>query len=225
MAPFVSKPSPRGHACVRGAWVLVAILLAGIHAAGARELVAQGGGGSTSGALAGAALGLYSGGMLGVVGGLLPCDRTLHGRVCVAASGSVGAATGLIGGGVIGHRDEDQVRDRARGAAYGALIGTGLGFVLQQAVRQYAWNDALLVGAYGAAVGAAPRGTLVGTGLGMVVGAAAWAFSPHGGVQDLIMFTVVGSALGGLLDWGERAVNARRGGAGSVTSTFSIPVG
>lgn len=181
--------------------------------------------GTTASKIGGAALGLYSGGMFGVVGSLLPCDRTLLGRGCAGFSGAVGGALGLISGGLIGTEDRDAIRDRARGAGYGALMGYAVGLVLQRAVRQYGWNDALLVGGYGAAIGASPFGTLIGTGVGAVVGGVAWAASPRGGVQDLIMFTLVGSAVGGLYDWTAGAVDSRHRGGPRLTSGFSIGVG
>lgn len=181
--------------------------------------------GTTVSTIGGAALGLYSGGMFGVVGGLLPCDRTLLGGGCAAVTGAAGGALGLITGGLIGTKDIDETRDRARGAGYGALLGYAVGLVLQQAVRQYAWNDALLVAGYGAAIGAAPVGTLIGTGVGAAVGGLAWAISPRGGLQDLVMFTVVGSALGGLYDWTAGAVDSTNDGGPRLTSGFSIGVG
>jgi hypothetical protein len=136
----------------------------------------------------------------------------------------MGGAVGLVAGGVVGAESVDAVRDRARGSLYGLAIGGVAGLLLQQAVRQYAWNDALLVAAYGAAVGAAPWGVLIGTGAGTVVGALAWAVSPRGGWPDVILFGVVGGAVGGLADWVHGAVEGQRGG-GNVPLTFSFTVG
>ena len=202
-----------------------AVCLALPMALGGREVVGQVREGDGLSTVGGAALGLYAGGFFGVVGSLLPCERTVRGRTCVGISGAAGAATGLIAGGVIGYEDEGAIGSRARGAIYGSLIGAAAGFVLQRAVRQYAWNDALLVAAYGAAVGAAPRGTLIGLGIGALIGSAAWALSPRGGMQDLIMFTLVGSALGGLYDWAHGAVDTRRDRPAALTATFSFGLG
>lgn len=173
----------------------------------------------------GAALGLYSGGALALVGSLLPCDRTVLGPGCSRVSAAAGGALGLASGAIIGAKDIDQIRDRGRGALYGLLIGGFVGSVLQESVRQYAWDDAALVAVFGAAVGAAPEGTLVGGGVGAVVGGLAWALSPRGGLQDLIMFTVLGSALGGLYDWVNGAVDARGSGGPRLQSSLSIAVG
>jgi hypothetical protein len=90
-------------------------------------------------------------------------------------------------------------------------------------VRQYAWNDAVLVAMYGAAVGAAPRGPLVGTGIGAAFGGLAWLTLPHGGLADLVMLTVVGSTLGGLYDWIDEAVDGPGGSGPVMAATFSVP--
>lgn len=189
--------------------------------ASAQRAVAQG----TVSTGSGAALGLYSAGMFGLMGSLLPCDRTLLGPGCVGVSAVAGGALGFVSGGLVGAEDEDKVRDRARGALYGTLIGAAAGTILQRAVRQYGAEDALLVAVYGGAVGAAPRGTLIGTGVGAVVGGVAWAASPRGGLQDLILFTAVGSTVGGLCDWAAGAVDARDGGGRGFSTAFSIAVG
>jgi len=173
----------------------------------------------------GAALGLYSAGAFGLVGSLFPCDRTLWGPNCTRVSAVAGGAIGLVSGGLIGRDDADQIRDRGRGALYGLLIGSFVGSIIQESVRQYAWDDALVVAAYGAAIGAAPEGTLVGTGVGAVVGGLAWALSPRGGLQDLIMFTLIGSAIGGIYDWVNGAVDARGSNDPQLQPMVSIAVG
>lgn len=159
------------------------------------------------------------------MGSLLPCDRTLLGPGCAGVSAVAGGALGFVSGGWIGAEDQDEIRDRARGALYGMLIGAAAGTILQRAVRQYGAEDALLVAVYGGAVGAAPRGTLIGTGVGAVVGTAAWAASPRGGLQDLILFTALGSAVGGLCDWAAGAVDARDDAGPGFSASFSIAVG
>lgn len=216
--------SPRSTSVTRDAARLAGLACAVVLFA-ADPLTAQETGGNGVATVGGAALGLYSAGAFGLVGSLLPCDRTLLGPGCSRVSALAGGAVGLVSGGIIGWEDTDQIRDRGRGALYGFVIGGVVGSVLEKSVRQYAWNDALLVAAYGAAVGAAPEGTLLGMGAGAVVGGLAWAFSPRGGLQDLIMFTVIGSALGGLYDWVNGAVDAHGAGGPRIQSTFSIAVG
>lgn len=201
-----------------------ALLLVATFAASASMVAGQESDETALVTLGGAALGLYSGTTFGLVGSLLPCDRTVLGAGCSRTGAIVGGALGLISGGVIGAHDTDEVRDRARGAVYGLLIGGLVGGVLQNEVRQYAWNDALLVAAYGAAVGAAPMGALIGTGVGAAVGGLAWSLSPRGGFQDLIMFSLIGATAGGLYDWVHGAVDAQTAGPTLATS-FSVTVG
>jgi len=208
------------HRAIVATALLPALLLGHPGAA-----VAQQSSGTGLSAGGGALLGLYSGTALGLAGGLLPCDRTALGPGCPLVTAIAGGTLGLVTGGFIGSDDVDAVRERGRGALYGLLIGGFVGAVLQESVRQYAWTDAVLVAGYGAAVGAAPRGTLVGTGVGAVAGGLAWALSPRGGIQDLIMFTLVGAALGGLYDWVDGAIDTRNPTGSPVGLAFSLVVG
>lgn len=207
------------YAVARSVPVLAAFL---IHTQPAAPQEARGGGVSTVG---GALLGLYSAAALVGVGSLFPCDRTTIGPKCSAVSAVVGGAAGLVSGGLIGREDPEAIGDRGRGALYGLAIGGFVGGLLQESVRQYAWDDAVLVAAFGAAVGAAPRGALVGTGVGAGAGGLAWALSPRGGLQDVVLFTVVGGAVGGLYDWVSGAVDARESGGPRLAMALSFTVG
>lgn len=193
--------------------------------AGAETALAQRSDGTELSAGGGALLGMYSGAALGLTGGLLPCDRTTLGPGCPLVTAVAGGTLGLIAGGLLGSEDAGEIRERGTGALYGLLIGGFVGSILQGSVRQYGWSDAVVVAGVGAAVGAAPRGTLVGTGVGAAVGGLAWALSPRGGIQDLIMFTMVGAALGGLYDWVDGVVQATDRGGSPVGMTFSVVVG
>lgn len=205
--------------------LLASALLSTLLSARPGAALAQDSDGTALSAGGGALLGLYSGTALGLVGGLLPCDRTTLGPGCPLATAVAGGALGLVAGGLIGSEDVDAARRRSRGALYGLLIGGFAGGFLQEAVRQYAWTDAVLVAGYGAAVGAAPRGTLIGTGVGAVAGGLAWALSPRGGIQDLILFSVVGGAVGGLADWAGGAFDARDRPGSEMVMAFSLAVG
>jgi hypothetical protein len=209
------------HRAIVASALLPALLLGRPGAASGQ----QSGSGTALSAGGGALLGMYSGTTLGLTGGLLPCDRTALGPGCPLVTAIAGGTLGLVAGGFIGSDHVNAVRERGRGALYGLLIGGVVGAVLQESVRQYAWTDAVLVAGYGAAVGAAPRGTLIGTGVGAVAGGLAWAFSPRGGIQDLIMFTLVGAALGGLSDWVDGAVEGRNPTGAPVGLSFSLVVG
>ena len=219
-----AAPPRRDRGAPRACVVVTLLLSTALFAPSISPLAAQESDETALVTLGGAALGLYSGSMLGLVGSLLPCDRTVMGPGCARGSAIVGGAIGLVAGGVIGANDTDQVRDRARGAAYGLLIGGLVGAILQREVRQYAWNDALLVAGYGAALGSAPVGTAIGTGVGAAVGGLAWSLSPRGGFQDLAMFTLIGATVGGFYDWVHGAVDAPGTGP-AMTATFSIGVG
>jgi len=203
-------------------WVALAGTL--VWGAAACPLSAQRSEGLGAAEVAGAALGFYSGGAVAVVGSLFPCNRTLLGPKCVAVSGAVGAGVGLMAGRVIGRHDADGVRDRARGALYGTIIGGGVGAVLQQAVRQYGWTDAVTVALFGGAVGAAPRGTLVGTGAGAALGGVLWLAHRRDGLPNLMLLTVLGGAVGGLYEWVDGALDADRAGGPSLAASFSIAI-
>lgn len=177
----------------------------------------------TGSTLAGAALGFYSGSVLGTAGSLLPCNRTLLGPKCALVSALGAGAVGSVAGALIGSDGASALRDRGRGALYGILIGGVAGAILQQGVRQYAWNDALLVAAYGAAIGAAPLGTLVGTGVGAAVGGLAWVALPRTGLADLVMLTLVGSTLGSLYDWVDGASDAGGVDGPVMAASLSVP--
>lgn len=205
-----------------GAALVAALLVLGT---GVRPLAAQTASGANAEVVGGAALGLYSGGVLALTGSLLPCNRALLGPKCAAVAGALGAGVGLVAGRALGANDADAVDDRARGALYGAAIGGAVGMVLQQAVRQYGWIDAATVALYGGAVGAAPRGTLIGTGAGAALGGLLWAGHRRDGLANLLLLTVVGGAVGGLYDWVDGAVDAGGAAGPPVTASFSVPVG
>lgn len=189
------------------------------------KVSAQSGDPGDASVLAGASLGLYSGGALAIAGSLFPCNRTLLGPKCVAVSAMVGAGAGLVAGRAIGSESTDAVRDRGRGALYGMLIGGAVGAVLQQAVRQYGWTDAVTVALFGGAVGAAPRGTLIGTGAGVALGGLLWAGHHQDGLANLLLMTLAGAAVGGLYDWVDGALDADGDGGPAVSTSFSVPIG
>ena len=191
-----------------------------------RTVEAQAFRGSTASTLGGVALGAYSGSILGLVGSVLPCNRTLYGPKCAATGASVGGALGVAMGGLIGAQNQDETIVRLEGAGVGALIGSGVGIILRQAVRQYDWEDAATLSVIGGAFGASPVGSGVGLGAGAVVGSIVWLTFPRAGLQDFILFSLAGAALGGMVDWADGASDAKREGSGtSFPLSFSLPVG
>lgn len=191
----------------RGAPVFLVVLAFGL---GSRPASAQTYEGDLLAQLGGGALGFYSGGMLGLVGTMMPCNRILHGDRCVASGVGTGAAMGLVMGGLIGGQNTLALEQRFESAGVGALVGAAVGVGLRSAVRQYGWADVGAAAMLGGAFGAAPTGSLIGTGAGAVTGALVWWLLPRSTVADMIMMTMVGAAVGGLVDWGEGAATAKR---------------
>lgn len=165
-------------------------------------------GGSTGAAVGGAALGLYSGAMLGVIGSLVPCTHTYAGPKCVRAAGITAGTIGLLSGAYIGANDDAEIETALRGSAYGFAIGSVVGFALKETVRQYGWADVLAAGGIGASIGASPGGSLIGIAAGTAVGAVLWQAIPSFDVPDMVSASLLGLTIGGLAGWAIRAVNA-----------------
>ena len=202
---------------------LVCILCVAFTAPGADAQTFRG---STASTLGGVALGAYSGSVLGLLGSVLPCNRTLYGPKCAATGASVGGALGVAMGGLIGSQNQDETIVRLEGAGVGALIGSGVGIILRRAVRQYDWEDAATLGVIGGAFGATPMGSGVGLGAGAVVGGVVWLAFPRAGLQDFILFSLAGAAVGGMIDWADGAANAKREELErGFPLSFSVPVG
>lgn len=180
--------------------------------------------GSTGSTLGGIGLGVYSGATFGLLGSLLPCDRTMNGGRCAALGASLGGALGVTMGGLIGAQNQDALLDRAESAGYGALIGAVVGVGLRYGVRQYGWGDAVTVAAIGGAVGAAPMGTVIGAGAGAATGAILWAVFPRAGFSDFVLFAVAGAAVGGMIDWVNGAATAKRTATPTFGSSFSFSI-
>ena len=215
LTPIDRRPRLMGVVCV--------LLLCAALSPRAAE--AQAFRGSTASTLGGVALGAYSGSVLGLLGSVLPCNRTLYGPKCAATGASVGGALGVAMGGLIGAQNQDETVIRLEGAGVGALIGAGVGIILRQAVRQYDWEDAATVAVIGGAFGATPVGSGVGLGAGAVVGSVVWLTFPRAGLQDFLLFSLAGAAVGGMIDWADGAANAKREGSESFPLSFSVPVG
>lgn len=179
-------------------------------------------GGSTGAAVGGAALGMYSGAMLGVIGGLIPCTHTYAGPKCVRATGITGGAIGLLSGAYVGANDSRTFESALRGSAWGFGIGSVVGFALKETVRQYGWADVVAAGGIGASIGASPGGSLIGLAGGTVVGAVLWKAIPSFDVPDLMSASLMGLAIGGLAGWAIRAVDAD--GNSSVAPQIVVPL-
>jgi hypothetical protein len=206
--------------------LVVACVVFGAAIASPRHLVAQGSAvpeGSTGSTWAGVALGGYSGTVLGLIGSMLPCNRTLAGARCTASGASAGAALGVAMGGLVGGQNQDEIVRRAQNAGWGALVGGMAGAALWKSVRQYGWADAMAVAAVGGAIGTAPQGAGLGGAVGATTGAVVWLVTPESGLPNFVMLTMAGVAVGGMLEWALTAGDANRSEP-LFTPSFSIPV-
>lgn len=172
--------------------------------------------------MGGVALGMYSGAAFGLMGTLIPCNRTMNGGRCAASGASAGGALGVAMGGLIGAQNQDALVGRLESAGVGALVGGAVGVGLRSVVRQYGWGDAVTMAAVGGAVGSAPMGSALGAGAGAVTGALVWAVFPRAGLSDFVLFTLAGSALGGMIDWANGASTAKREAGRGVGFSFSV---
>lgn len=174
---------------------------------------------STGQTAAGALLGAYSGATLGLVGSMFPCGRTHEGQRCVVSAASVGAALGVAMGGLIGSQDREGLDERLRSAGWGVAAGSVAGLAVAAVVDRFGIYDAATIAWVGGAVGASPRGAAIGTGIGATAGLLTWLALPDSGPQDLVLFTLAGTALGGMLDWADGAASKP---TRTVSASFSV---
>ena len=73
--------------------------------------------GTTGAAIAGAAIGAYSGGMVGAMGSIVPCTQTYWGDKCVRWSAAAGGVIGLVSGAIIGANNSEEIERSAKTAA------------------------------------------------------------------------------------------------------------
>lgn len=203
---------------------LIALYTVGILCLAAESSPAQETSGSTRAAVAGGALGFYSGAVMGVGGSLIPCSQTYAGVRCVRLVGYAGAAIGLMSGVALGDGDADRVGRAYKGAGFGLLAGSVVGFALKEIVPHYGWRDVATAGGIGAAIGASARGAVLGFAAGAAVGTVLWATSPSFEVHDAVAVGLAGMAIGGLTSWVVRALDAQSDGpaAPEVIIPFSL---
>jgi hypothetical protein len=158
--------------------------------------------------LAGGALGLYSGAVLGTLGGLIPCSQTYAGSQCVRVTGAAGAVVGLAAGIHLGGVDEDAVSNSARGATYGFLIGSAAGFALKESVQRFGWGDVVAGGLIGAGIGASAKGAIIGLGAGSLLGLALYWTIPSFDLPNAVGVALMGMTVGGIGSWVVKGVEA-----------------
>ena len=171
---------------------------------------AQGQEGGSPFATGGAALlGAYSGAVLGLLGGVIPCSHMTApatcSRVWIISGGSIAGVSGLF----IGSADSAAAGDIGRNAAIGFGIGAATGVVLKPFIQHFSWLDVLALGLVGGAIGAAPRGAGLGFGVGAIAGTAAWVLIPEAHFHDAVAVSLLGLAFGGVAEWVFRAADAQ----------------
>ena len=172
-------------------------------------------------ALWGAVVGAYSGATLGLIGGLSPCNRTIRGTRCARVAAVLGGVVGSTSGAVLSYHAPDALDDRLYGAAVGALVGAAVGYGLKVGIHYYDWPDVGAAAAVGAALGASPVGAGIGFGVGLTLGSVLWLAVPGPGLPEAVALSLVGLAIGGLVDWVVGAATASSG-PGPLVIPFQI---
>ena len=180
--------------------------------------------GSGWAAVGGAALGLYSGGLLGFVGGLVPCSQTYSGPACIRASAAGGGLIAMASGIAIGAGDIDRLGSIATSTAIGAGVGTAMGLALVPLAQRVGWRDVAAIGLLGGAVGAQPVGSVIGLGAGAVLGGALMLTVPAIRFPDAIGFATAGLAVGALAAWIADAVDSHRSGTAETHIVLPIQI-
>ncbi len=183
----------------------------------------QNGGGSTAAAFGGAALGATSGSMLGLLGGLEACNRTLRPSRCSRIATVTGAAIGVAAGAVIGSRNESVLDDRLGNAVLGAALGAGVGLGLKEFVQHYEWPDVAAVPLLGFSIGASAKGSGLGLAAGAATGLLLWSFHPSVGPAGVLLCALAGLAVGGMGDWVADAVEGSSR-TSAIPIRFSVPL-
>ena len=165
--------------------------------------------GSTAARLGGAALGLYSGSLLGLSGSTLACSQAAGPRTCARIALAGGGAVGGIAGGLLGDADSDDVGEAYRAAGYGALAGAAVGVLVKELVYYYDWVDVLAFMALGAAIGPVAPGAGLGLAAGAAVGFGIRLVVPSFELTDVAALGGIGLALGGLAAWALEAAEER----------------
>lgn len=161
--------------------------------------------------VAGAALGAASGGIVGSLGSLVPCNDTDAGPHCVRWVAIGAALLGGVGGALLGGSEPPALGDAAMGGAVGLGVGTLVGAGLSPFIQRWAPEDVLAMGLIGGAIGTAPIGAGIGFGGGALVGVTLWWARPGFGATNAAALALGGLAAGVLTDWVVRAASADRG--------------
>ena len=183
--------------------------------------------GSTWAAVGGAALGAYSGTVLGTLGSLIPCTRTYEGPACVRPAAIGGGIIGGLGGATIGAVDASLIENSLVAGVIGASVGGAALLAVQPFLERWSWGDVGAGAVIGGAVAASGPGAAIGFGAGALVGVATWQLIPGVKLPDAVAVTLFGLAAGGIGGWVWRAIDAKENenaaaGAQPAVLGFSI---
>ncbi len=171
--------------------------------------------GSTWAAVGGAALGAYSGTVLGAVGSLMPCTRTYEGPACVRPAAIGGGIIGGLSGATLGAVDASLVGNAFVAGVIGASVGGAALLAVQPFLERWSWGDVAAGAVIGGAVAASGPGAAIGFGAGAIVGVATWQLFPGVKLPDAVAVTLFGLAAGGIGGWVWRAIDAKENQHGS----------
>lgn len=180
--------------------------------------------GSTGASIAGAALGGFSGVMLGTLGSIIPCSQTYAGAACVRVAAIAGGGIGLAGGIYLGAGSTEAIERAARGAGIGLLFGSAAGVGMKLFLPRFGWADVAATGLIGASIGASAGGAALGLAAGSVIGFGMFALDKSFGVPNAASIGLMGAAVGGIGSWFLRAVQERQGEPLPIPLAISIPV-
>ena len=196
----------RAVGCVGATW-LFALLCGSTDLAG--QETSDSSDGSTWAAVGGAALGAYSGTVLGAVGSLMPCTRTYEGPACVRPAAIGGGLIGGLSGAALGAVDASRVGDAFVAGVIGATVGGAALLAVQPFLERWSWGDVGAGAVIGGAVAASGPGAAIGFGAGAIVGGATWQLVPSVKLPDAVAVTLFGLAAGGIGGWVWRAIDAK----------------
>jgi hypothetical protein len=203
---------------------LITVMPAGLHAQTLPPPVEPPTEGSTGAAVAGAALGGFSGVMLGTLGSIIPCSQTYAGASCVRVAAIAGGTIGFAGGIYLGAGSNDAIERAARGAGFGLLFGSAAGAGMKLFLPRFGWADVAATGLIGASIGASASGAALGLAAGTVIGFGMFALDDRFGLPNAVSIGLMGAAVGGIGSWFVRAVQERQDGGLPIPLAISIPV-
>lgn len=175
-------------------------------------------------AVAGGALGLYSGAMLGTVGSIVPCSQTYSGARCVRWSAAVSGTIGLAGGLLVGAADQDRIATAGKSAGIGFLVGSAVGLGLKPFAQRFGWQDVAAVGLLGGAIGASPKGAGIGLGVGAAVAAVLSLSLSDFTFPDVLGTALAGLTIGSLSGWVVDGIDAHTDSDSALHLAFPLTV-